>query len=203
MRGNIVSICVPTLERPQQLSRLLNRIPLTAEWSYEVIAEYDSFEDRRGCPKTLARAVERAQYPYVAFLGNDCLPQAGWLRIAMERMAEFPDCVGLCGFNDLGWTDGRCLHWVASKGLLPMLDGEFFCTKYKHVGCDDELVARCRQAGRYAWCPEAVVAHYHFTSGAEFDRVYQAGWNLESVEHDRALLRERAERMGFAHWLPA
>ena len=198
-----VSICVPTLGREASLQRCLSAIEdNTKDWPHEVVVEQDVFgPGRRGCPRTLAAAVERAKGSYCAFIGNDTIPHPGWLRIAMECMLKtFADGVGLVGFNDLYWKDGRCLHWVGSKALLPMLDGYFFNPIYGHCGVDDELIARCRKMGRYVWCPEAVVAHDHFISGAPFDPVYEAGWS--TVERDRATLKERSERMGFAPWLP-
>jgi len=197
-----VSVCLPTLGREEKLQRLLTLIPQTAEWPHELVVEWDRDEPhRRGCPLTLAKAVDRSVEPYAAFIGNDCIPQPGWLRLAMECMLKtFPDGVGLVGFNDLFWKDGRCLHWVGSKALLPMLGGYFFNPIYGHCGTDDELIARCRQAGKYVWCPEAIVAHDHFSTGAPFDQTYAAGWS--TVERDRATLKERSERMGFAPWLP-
>ena len=198
-----VSICIPSLGRPESLKRCLDAIKgNTKDWSYEVVIEQDVFgPGRRGCPRTLAAAVERSRFPYVCFLGNDTVPGPCWLRIAMECMLKtFPDGDGLVGLNDLYWTDGRCLHWVGSKALLPMLDGYFFNPIYGHCGSDDELIALCRRAAKYVWCPEAVVAHDHFVTMAPLDPVYEAGWS--TVEIDRATLKERSERMGFAPWLP-
>jgi glycosyltransferase involved in cell wall biosynthesis len=199
----LVSVCIPTLGRPLSLARCLNAVAANTDWPYEVITEWDSFDNRQGCPRTLAKAVARSRGEYVAFIGNDCLPQPGWLRAAMECMAKtFSDGVGMVGFNDLVWPAPRCLHFVISKAMLPFLDGEIFHTGYSHVGCDDELIARCRQARKYVWCADAVVEHHHFSEGAPFDRVYAEAWKEEVVARDRTLLAERAERMGFSPWLP-
>lgn len=203
MTPGLVSLCIPTLGRATSLARCLNAIDANTDWPFEVIVEHDEFgPGRRGCPKTLALAVERAQGEFIAFIGNDCSPRPGWLRAAMRCMHDnFPDWTGLVGTNDLGWKDGRCLHFVINRALIPMIGGEIFHTGYNHVACDDELQARAAQIGKYVWCQEAVVAHNHFTCGAEFDEVYQAAWKAESVERDRALLRERAQQFGFGPWL--
>ena len=198
-----VSICLPSLGRHEKFERCLAAIEEnTKDWPYQLIVAFDVFgPGRKGCPRMLAECVESSRSDYIAFIGNDCIPQPGWLRIAMECMLKtFPDGVGLVGFNDLFWEDGRCLHWVGSKGLLPMLGGYFFNPIYGHCGTDDELIARCRRAAKYVWCPEAVVEHDHFVTGAPLDPVYEAGWS--TVERDRATLKERSERMGFAPWLP-
>ena len=199
-----VSICIPILGREASLQRCLKAIEdNTKDWPHEVVIEQDVFgPGRRGCPRTLAAAVERARFSYICFLGNDTIPQPGWLRIAMECMPSFPGEVGIIGFRDQVWADGRCLHFVAAKRLLDLLDGFFLNPCYSHVGSDDEMIARARQMGRYLWCPDAIVLHDHFASGAEFDEVYKLAWEPAAVERDRATLKERAERMGFAPWLP-
>ena len=160
-----VSICIPTLGREASLERCLKAFEdNTKDWPHEVVIEQDVFgPGRRGCPRTLAAAVERATGSYIAFIGNDCLVQPGWLRLAMGCMLyNFHDGPGIVGFRDQVWTDGRCLHFVAAKRMLDLLDGFFLNPVYSHVGSDDEMIARARQMGRYVWCPEAFVLHDHF-----------------------------------------
>lgn len=200
----LVSICIPTLGREEQLEKLLEEIPKTAEWPrYEVIVEQDDFENRQGAPKTLKRAVDRSTGEYVMFLGNDCIPRPGFLRIAMECMRKhFSDGVGLVGLNDGYWHGEFATHWLASKKLLPMLDGEFFHTGYAHCGCDNELTERCRMAGKYVWCEQAEVFHNHpihrgFTVES-MDRVYRLAYDTEATKRDLDLLKSRSEQLGFA-----
>lgn len=197
-----VTICVPTLGREGKLKRLLDLIPKTAEYpNYDVLVEQDSFENNVGVPKLLRKMVEASKGEFIAFLGNDCVPHPGWLRLAMEMMrAKFPDTGGLVGLNDLYWHGEFSPHWVASKKLLPMLDGEFFHTGYHHVGCDNELSERCRKAGKYAWCEQAVVYHDHpMQPGAkiEHDRVYDLARVYE--KEDRELFKSRAEKFDFPY----
>ena len=195
----LVSICIPTLGRPEKLKRLLELIPKTAEYgNFEVLVEHDSFETRVGVPRLLRRMVEKARGEFIVFLGNDCQPKPGWLRLAMEGMRKnFPQMDGLVGFND-GITDGKeNPHWLASKKLLPMLDGAYFFEGYSHCGCDNELTARCRIAGRYYWAKEAEVYHEHFSRTGDFDDTYRLAWREDLVAMDRALLESRAEKLGF------
>lgn len=203
--SSLVSICIPHLGREEALQRCLAAIAEnTTDWPYEIVVERDEFgPGRQGCPRTLAKAVSRANGEFIAFLGNDTLPQPVWLKAAMGCMNEvFPHGTGMVGLHDPYWGPCRCLHWVASKSMLPLLGGYYFWPEYSHVGVDDELIARSTQLGRYVWCAGAVVAHEHFATGAEMDDVYKLAWDPASVERDRALLRERSERMGFAPWLP-
>jgi glycosyltransferase involved in cell wall biosynthesis len=198
-----VTICIPTLGREEKLQRLLDSIPATAEYkNYDVLVERDSFENRIGVPKLLHKMVANSKGEFIVFLGNDCIPKSGWLRRAMSAMRQsFQDMDGLVGFND-GYSHGtETPHWLASKKLLLMLDGEFFHAGYHHVGCDNELVARCKKSGKYVWCEEAHVFHDHpLHTGMQekdMDDTYKLAWRSDLVLKDRELLKSRANQLGF------
>ncbi len=198
----LVSICVPVLGRPEQTARLIEAIHQNAGFpAYEVILEHDSFEARRGCPRTLKAAVEKSNGDLVMFLGNDCLPEPGFLRSAVRTfLKQFRgDWKGLVALNDGYWDPSSiATHWLASKLLLPELGGEFFHTGYRHLGCDNELTARCKALGRYAWDIHAKINHHHPTqTGWEnLDEVHSLVYDRGSVEHDRELLKRRLSDLG-------
>lgn len=200
-----VSIVIPTLGREDKLQRLLQKIEENAGYTnYEIIVESDSFENRQGAPKILKRGVEKSTGDFVMFLGNDCIPEKNFLLFAMLKMIRtFPDMDGLVGLNDLYWVGGEFYtHWLASKKLLPYLDGEFFHTGYHHTGCDNELTERCRLIGKAVWAEESKVYHDHpVQTGfktAEMDAVYKLAYNTQNTEADKKLLYERAEKYGFS-----
>jgi glycosyltransferase involved in cell wall biosynthesis len=197
-----VSIIIPTLGREEKLKRCLEAIKANANYPedrYEVIVKQDSFENNIGVPKLLKLGVAESRGDMVMFLGNDCIPQPNFLILAVLRMLnEFPGNDGLIGLNDGQWgNNGPATHWLASKKLLSQLEGEFFCTKYHHVGVDNELTARCKKMNKYVWCEQSKVIHEHFASGAEMDEVYKLGWNEKNVAEDRALLAARAKILDF------
>ena len=198
-----VTICIPTLGREEKLKRLLELIPQTAEYpNYDVIVEKDSFENRIGVPKLLKKMVSVAKGEFIVFLGNDCVPKPGWLRIAMQAMHNFPAMDGLIGLNDGYWHGEFSPHWLASKKLLSFLDGEFFHTGYQHCGCDNELTERCRQAGRFHWCKEAEVWHDHPMQPGNMsasDPIYELIYKSDIVHKDTELLKSRAEKLGFPY----
>lgn len=200
----LVSIIIPTLGREQALQQLIGSVHELAGWkNLELIVQRDSWTNRQGCPKTLQKGVDRATGQYICFLGNDCRPAPNFIREAMATMlATFPDGVGLVGLNDGIWPNGEiATHWVASIELLAFLDGEFFHTGYHHVGCDNELTARCQLLNRYVWCPAAKLEHDHPSrlGWGEADGVHLVAWSRH--EEDRALLRARARQFGFTHLL--
>lgn len=213
-----VSIIVPTLGRTVKLERLLRAIKENANYQkYEVIVIHDGEQEadidycgarvyrndeRLGVPKTVKRAVELAKGELVMYLGNDCIPEADFLLNAVHAMyGEWGQNMdGLIGINDGYWHGEFATHWLASKKLLPHLGGEFFHTGYNHTGCDNELTEMCRKVGKYFWAENAKVYHDHpiqngFKEGV--DEVYQIAYNSERMKHDRELLKERSELLGF------
>ena len=190
----LVSICIPTLGREDSLAELLKTIPQNAGYkNYEVIVERDSFENRRGAPKTLNVGVAKSKGELVMFLGNDCIPQPDFLVNAVRFMRQnFAEMDGLVGLNDGLWHGKIATHFLGSKRLLPLLGGTFFHEGYRHCGCDNELTERCRAIGKYGYCAASRILHQ-----PKDDKVHKIAWDAESVAADRALLDARAKEFGF------
>lgn len=207
-----VSICIPTLGRPEKLNRLIKTIKENAQYdNYEIVVKADQMPPNNvGAPTTLKRCVDESTGELVMFLGNDTIPQPGFLREAVwEMIRRFPRLDGLIGMNDMYWRRGDvATHWLASKRLLPMLDGEFFHTGYYHTGCDNELMARCEAVGKYSWAEKSKLYHDHpinngFTQGV--DELYSQAYSGPRHEHDDKLYAERSKKYGFdkRNWTPA
>jgi len=200
-----VSICIPTLARPEKLQRLLDAIKKNAEYdNYEIIVKSDQMPPNNvGAPTMLAKCVEESTGELVMFLGNDCIPQPGFLREAVwEMIRRFPELDGMVGLHDSYWQKRHVApHWLASKKLLPKLDGYFFWPGYHHTGCDNELMARCEMMGKYTWAEKSNIVHDHpihngFTSGV--DELYQQAYGGPRHEEDNKLYEKRAKKYGFA-----
>lgn len=193
-----VSIVIPQLGREEKLKRLAKLIDENANYpDYEVIIKRDSFKNTQGVPKIVKQAVAKSKGELVMYLGNDCIPQSNFLILAVWKMLnDCPD--GLVGLNDMYWHGEFFTHWLASKKLLPFLDGEFFHTGYHHNGCDNELTERCRKIGKAVWCEEAKVLHDHPIREdfkGEVDKVHKIARKF--YKEDRELLKKRSEEIGF------
>jgi glycosyltransferase involved in cell wall biosynthesis len=198
-----ISVCIPTLGRPDKLHRLLESIKQNAEYdNYEIIVKADEMPPHNvGAPTMLKRCVDESTGDLICFLGNDCIPQPGFLREAVWEMArKFPEMDGMIGFNDSFWQEKHVApHWLASKKLLPMLGGNFFEPEFYHTGVDNILKARCDKAGKYAWAKNAKIFHDHpMMSGKkeEMDALYEQAYTGPRHDHDNELYARRMVELG-------
>jgi len=112
---------------------------------------------------------------------------------ALNVMDALPDGWGLVGLNDQVHKDGAlATHWLADKRLLPLLDGEFFHTGYKHLFCDNELTDRCKRMNRFVWAEDAVIEHDHpVIKGELLSDDYKKIYSSSNVLSDMRLYHER------------
>lgn len=201
----LVSICIPTLGRPEKLNRLLTAIKENAGYdNYEIIVKADEMPPNNvGAPTMLARCVAESKGELVMFLGNDCIPEKNFLREAVWEMARrFPEMDGMIGLHDSYWKGelGHVApHWLASKKLLPYLGGNFFDTDFYHTGVDNLLLLRCEKIGKYKWSEKSKITHDHpihngFTSGV--DELYQQAYGGPRHDHDDKLYAEKIKEYG-------
>lgn len=185
-----VSIVIPIV-RPESAKRTIELSKKNHGIDgVEIVAEEDSEEI--GCPKKVRELVARAKHDLICFLGDDTLPQKGFLYTACHAWENKLFGFGLVGFNDLS---ERILptHWLADKNLLKALGGEFFHTGYHHCCCDIELMERAIELGAYCFCRDAVVKHDHpIFTGKRPDEHYIKAYQYQ--KEDRALLIERRKK---------
>lgn len=190
-----MSIIIPVI-RPDKAERCKNAIIENAgipAGRYEIVTEED--KERIGAPKMIKKMTDSCQGELVCFLGDDTIPQEGFLKHALDAMATLPDGWGLVGFDDnvrIKGTIKAAAHWLADKRLLPLVGGEFFHTGYKHCWCDNELCIRAEELGRYVFCEHARIYHDHpivdtKNDDADYRRVYSPEW----LAHDVVLFRKR------------
>jgi len=182
-----VSVIIPVIRPVRALDAILS-VHVNAgipEDRLEVLAVYD--RHRIGAPRMVADLTRRAAHDHVLFMGDDCIMEPGCVRNALDAMATLPDGWGLVGLNDGIQTTGAvAAHWLAHKNLLHHLDGEFFCTEYRHNWCDVELTERCRAMGRYVFAPDARLIHLHPVLDPKYDdedyrRVRSTRWRAQDL----------------------
>ena len=175
---NGVSIICPVIdmERAKICATACLKYAPSANVDFELLFELD--EERIGCTKMVKRLVEKAKYDTICFLGEDTIPQEDFLKNAIDKLIKETDGKGIVFFHDGFNQFIRHCHWLASKSMLPKLDGEFFHTGYWHSFCDDELAERAQQMDLYAVAEEAIVLHDNpvvsgkYDSSHSFETVY-------------------------------
>ena len=212
-----VSIVIPTHERPGALARCLDGVAAMAGAGpgLEVVVVNDGgtppdrllverlrgrvdltvLQQPRSGPAAARNAgIARARRAVVAFLDDDCVPDAGWLAALAARFVNTPDAaIGGRTVNALPanpfssasqlLVDHLCAHgdgagprFLASNNLAfprhALLDvGGFDASFPRPAGEDRELCDRWRRRGRsMVFAPEALVHHAHALGPATFWR---------------------------------
>lgn len=183
-----ISFVIPTLGREEGLKRCLDSISALnyPKHKIEVIVKQDSFEDRVGVPKLVKQGVEESTGDWVVFASNDTefTPES-----INEALAVGQD--GYVAFNtgEVYEDEGNINeHFMIRKDIIEKI-GEVFDTDFWHAGCDNLLLAKMRKLGIFIRADKAVVNHFHFSKGAEMDKIYDLGWS--HIEDDRALLAKK------------
>ena len=196
-----VSIIIPVIreDRVNDCIETIKRNAVVPDTKYEIITEVDY--DRIGCPKMVKKLTERAMHDFVMFLGDDTVPQRGFLTQAMFAMQQLPDGWGMVGLND-GIHDGAAncaTHWLAHKNLLKHCENnEFFYTGYLHCCCDKELTDIAIENGRYIWAENAKLIHNHPIRDLSFeDSDYVRVYSREQVRKDQKLYLKRKKGKGY------
>jgi len=196
----MVSIVVPVV-RTEKGKRCIRHAIKNAGISpahIEIVTEYDTH--RIGAPEMVKRLVGMTSHDLVMFLGDDTIPQPGYMRHALDAMQKLPGGWGLVGLNDQQ-RNGKTLatHWLADKRMLNLLDGEFFCTDYRHCFCDRELTDIAIEHDRYIWAEDAKIEHDHpmFTH-EESDIDYQRAYDKDTYINDwKTYVSRKITRYGF------
>jgi len=128
--------------------------------NYEVITAVDT--ERIGCPKMLDMLTQKAKYNLVMFLGDDTVPQSGFLEEAVKVMDELPGgwgVVGLSTEDPNGWNEQA--HFMAHKNMLKPMGGAFYPTCYRHCFGEIELRDIATSMGRFKYAEKAKILHDH------------------------------------------
>lgn len=159
--------------------------------------------DGIGCPEMVKRLTRMAKHDLVMFLGDDTIPQSGFLKAALDEMENLPDGWGVVGLNTEDPSGSNpYAHWMAHKKMLEHIPGgSFFPTDYKHCFCDAELKDIAHELGRWSFAKKSMIEHDHPVNkrnmdDKDYERAYGNGrW---AQDHKTYIIRKR-ERMAAKH----
>lgn len=201
-----VSVLLPSTGRPQALRACLEGLrETTSGHDVEVVVAVDADPDSRAVADELADTVLYSEsYRGTARAWNDCLRActgdlvvwvgddtewaSGWLQAALACESEHPD--HLIGLNDGHTPHDRATHFLMSRRfIVEVLGGVVAWPEYVHSFHDAEMCERAKAAGRFVFCPDALVKHVHWLFG---DRPMDATDQLNLSGHpgsEQAYLR--------------
>jgi glycosyltransferase involved in cell wall biosynthesis len=186
-----VSIIIPHLsldnpKREEGLNRILKSIDnlFYPKHLIQVIVE----EGEESVPVKVKNAFLKATGDWIAYLANDAEMTPNSLYNAIKTgIKENKALISFFTGENLPDEGNICEHFIIRKDFISKLEnGEIFSTKYNHTGVDNYLWEQCKKLNQAIQCKDAIVYHYHFSKGAEFDVVYQRGWS--NAQKDRELL---------------
>ena len=125
-------------------------------------------QNTRGWITTVNEDIPKLTAKGFAFLmgADDMIFHKGSIELAVEAMNErFPDEDGVIGFNQSNLiTHCEAGFTLIGRKFLKRFEGQFlFCPDYQHYYADTELLRYAETAGKFYYCEEARVDHYHFS----------------------------------------
>ena len=183
-----LSFIIPTLGREQGLQRCIDSIK---NLNYpQSLVDIRVIDGEGTVPEKVARGVKETNGEYIIYGANDCEFTPESINEALKVNKA------LVAFNT-GITKpgsgGTCEHFMIRRDFIPKIGGEIFCTRMRHCGVDNLLQAKAEKLGEFEQCLTAVVHHYHFSRGGEYDSIYDKGWS--HVEEDRILLDKKLKEI--------
>jgi glycosyltransferase involved in cell wall biosynthesis len=187
-----VCFVIPTLGREEGLERCIESIKKLNYPEDKITIEImrDSFENRVGVPKLLAQGIKQTNADWIVFASNDTEFTPESINEALKVGEK-----GFVSFNTgelLPDSGNRSEHFMIRKDIIEKI-GEVFDTEFYHCGVDNLLAAKMDKLGIFVRAEKAIVNHYHFSKGSEYDETYQLGW--AHVEEDRELLKKKLEEL--------
>jgi GT2 family glycosyltransferase len=197
----MISIIIPVI-RPEKVKTCIKAIERNSDGlSYEIVSEID--KDGIGCPKMVKRLTAKAKGDLVMFLGDDTVPEPGFLKAALQAMNDLPGGWGVVGLNTedrrigAGGSNPKA-HWMAHREMLKHIPGgDFFSTSYHHCYGDDELFDIANELKRWAYAKDSEILHDHYVNGKNtWDAGYQAAYDTHLNSDRKTYYRRKIQRKG-------
>ena len=194
-------IIVPSRERPHNALRLLSQIHTTTPNDAEIYVTFAVDSDDPTLyqyPDTHTQDVEGGNmvkalnevavewapdYEYIAFLGDDTLPQGNWYAKIMEALQSKKNAV-VYG-NDLIHGAGLPTSVFMDSNIVRCL-GFMAPPNQQQLYVDNYWKALGEKLGTLTYVPDAIIEHLHPLAGkSENDAVYDARYTTERWNADK------------------
>lgn len=210
MISGLVSVVIPSRDRPERLSKALKSLHKTSPgvevvlvlptgqnavqsildgFKRHLVVELDDHEQLNTAELWNAGAAASSG-EFIVTGADDLVFQPGWLKPALLQMQTLGNS-GVVALNTGPEFKTLPTHvMVARKYAARRLGGVIFTPHYPHGWVDVELMWRAVADGAMRWSEASVIHHEHpFFGAAEMDPVYEKGQSR--YEEERALFDER------------
>lgn len=139
---------------------------------------------------------------HVLPISDDIVFKPGAIATAVQTLlTAFPDGDGVIGFNVTNMQGkDRCPYaymLVGNKFFNDRLKRVLFPHEYRHFYADVELGEMAERLGRFRFCPEAGLIHFHPSAGYPADATHTR-LRQEKWEHDHAVYGRRKNELSLA-----
>jgi hypothetical protein len=195
-----VDIVIPTWKRPEKLARCLASIERQSYPGIRVHAVEDT--DRLFAfgvwNRFLAHWTDGDLFVYLC---DDTQLDQGCIAAAVREFENrWPDLDGVVGFHQSnivgkgGWCSSA-MGMIGRTFAERFPERQAFCPDYSRFHADSELGAYAREVGRFVYCPEASLVHYHPAHcKSEMDETHSVVRTPAEVQMDRETWNERQRR---------
>ncbi len=215
MNNPLISILIPTLDRPEKLKRTLDFIGFNTEYRpYEIVitidgGEYGFLQDYKEANgqriivernprkldtvKSINRAADISSGKYLLWLGDDVDVCPRWMYFAWKEMRERFDGYGMIGLHD-GWQPHLGCLALIHRGLWERIRTDV----YSHYYFDDEMTEKADFLKLYHKSFVACAIHWQRGWGDPEDDTEKN--SLSTWGADQALFNSRKYK-GWEHFI--
>mgnify|MGYP002638445677 CR=1 FL=1 len=193
----MISIIIP-YTRPEKLKVCIRAIEENAgKIKHEVLTEQDI--NLIGFSKMIDSLLKKTKYDLVMFIGDDTIPQKGFLEESLKVMDSFPDKWGVVGLSTEAPGEWNTYgHVLIHKKILEYTGGTLYSFDYTHSFTDDELRDIADEIGRFKYAEKSKILHDHPINGRgdKDDKILELRYADDVFYNDKkTYLKRKRDRM--------
>lgn len=157
-----IQVCITTYNRPESLCDAIKSVIRQGIFDIDIIIRLNT---REGSTVRVGNYFKSGfDYDLQVGLCDDMEMLDGCLLNGIKCFSDnFPDLDGVVGFNQVNVPNGcpNAIGIVGRKFAERFPGRNIYCPDYHHFGVDAECMAYAESVGKFKFCEEAKIYHYH------------------------------------------
>ena len=193
----MITVLIPTKGRPESLVRCVRSIP--PQYGFVIVATCgeDVPSEVIEMPHVYKRIMYSPTWTIIEAQINAAKAAIGHIIPAADDVEFLPGCIesaekvlnkNVVGLNVVNMPHSRYGFMLIDREYITQND--FFCPDYKHFFADTEFGGNAERDGRFIFCKEARMNHYHPSATGKADKTHSEGRN-EKLSHDEQVYCRR------------